>query len=825
MKYSFLLLLIVLASDIRAQRILPIGTGVHSSPISGVWSMVEFDGKVVLGGRYDSFNGHERRHLQAWDGAQHHDLPGAFEDITDRIYSLIVHEGYLIAAGSDPELGNIARWDGSSWSMIGNGMPAEVRMVKLIGNELHLVSTDSVVRRLNGSQWEQIGYGFNGNVFAIEEFQGELFAAGNFTALEDGTPIARLAKWTGTEWVQVGSGFNEEVRSLMKLNGLLYVGGAFTQPGDASNSFPGWCRFTGSEFQSGEVQLGDDGVFGFSRFPDHLILFGSEASVIVTPQRTVRIPWRHGRAAIHYNGLNLLVAGDNGGDYRHWINGIAHVDLSGSNHAVLDLNDERATIVPTPSLFDRTWENVWFEMPKGSGHQLIYGVHPILRGEVDGTFHYSSFFDEPVQDDTMEFAGPRADVMDEMFYQRFHRVWKLDRAQVLAHQQHWQDPAYVLPDDILEWPAHGDVSNGEPVMLAPFADLNDNGIYQPATGEYPLLKGDRSTYHIAHSVNSSWFNGQHLPIDLHIECFAYEARGEAIDHTVFASFKVVNRSDQVYANLRPAFFTNMMIGSNSDDLVGCDTTRNLIFNYNGNDTDPGDMNIPGYDERPPAIGVKFLNTDLASHRRFVREGDVNMINGAYEAYLNDHMDGTHNGQPYDQGGYPMNFQFPGGDLVDDLDLYQGSNINDPRSVAGIGPFSFGPTDTLCFDLAFIYARSPIDGALASLEMLKLRSDSVQAFYDGIGYECSSYPLMTSVEERAGHMDLQVYPSPARTEVMIRSNEPLGSILVVDAQGRMVRSERTSADQFRFSIGDLPAGLYLVRVMNGRQSSAVRFVVE
>jgi len=69
---------------------------------------------------------------------------------------------------------------------------------------------------------------------------------------------------------------------------------------------------------------------------------------------------------------------------------------------------------------------------------------------------------------------------------------------------------YQLPEEILEWPAHGNTALGQSFQLAPFADLRDPvtgevlttpGLYEPEQGDYPLydLENVFLTPHVAGS--------------------------------------------------------------------------------------------------------------------------------------------------------------------------------------------------------------------------------------------------------------------------------------------------------------------------------------
>lgn len=642
MGYGYILHCIILCawcSSAVAQRIVSIGSGINSSPVTGVWDLVEHENVLILGGHFDSFNGHQRRNLQGWNGIEHFDLPGAFEDVSDRILSMAVHDGDLVAGGVEPEFGNICRWNGNEWLPFAEGFNSDVRQVKVIDGVLYVLSTDSVVHSWTGSAWEQVGAVFNGVVNALEGYQGSLYVGGDFTALSDGSTALRTARWNGISWVPVNTGLNGEVRAMKVMGNDLFIGGQFTADGTGSFSYPGWCMYDGSDMIPGHPAMNEDGVHGFAELPanDLILVFGNENTMVIGPEGPVIIPWKRARDAHSFNGIDLLVAGDNGGDHAFDIHGIARLLPAGRNTATNDLNAVSAIVGPVPSLFQtRVIEGA--VIPKGSGHRPIKMLSPMVRGEINGVRHYSTYFEGigPSIDDTAVFAGPGAIEMDQAFYEKYHRVWRLDRAQILAHQQQWSDPGHHIPHDIAQWPAHGESSNGEPAILAPFQDLNNNNEYEPMSGEYPLIKGDRSTYHISHSHDEAWYNGLHLPIDIHVETYTFGDPEPFLENTIFATYRLINRSQEAYHNVRFALFSDMAIGNPADDLVGCDTIRDLFYNYNAHDIDTGTMIIPGHDERPPAIGVKLLNVPLRSHRRFRREGSVNTITAQYIGYLDDH---------------------------------------------------------------------------------------------------------------------------------------------------------------------------------------------
>lgn len=84
----------------------------------------------------------------------------------------------------------------------------------------------------DGATWRSLGGGFQGTVFALAVFRGELIAAGHFSSAGE-VLVSNIARWNGTAWVPLGAGTNERVRALHVHNGELIAGGDFTAAGQS----------------------------------------------------------------------------------------------------------------------------------------------------------------------------------------------------------------------------------------------------------------------------------------------------------------------------------------------------------------------------------------------------------------------------------------------------------------------------------------------------------------------------------------------------------------------------------------------------------------
>src|SRR5690606_18073642 len=101
------------------------------------------------------------------------------------------------------------------------------------------------------------------------------------------------------------------------------------------------------------------------------------------------------------------------------------------------------------------------------------------------------------------WAGPVADVYnaviapnvyDSTYDHRYNKVWKVSKTEIDHHKLNYSNQNYVMPWTIEYWPGNGIASRGEADWLAPFADLNGNGIYEPHLGEHPIIAGDQAIF-------------------------------------------------------------------------------------------------------------------------------------------------------------------------------------------------------------------------------------------------------------------------------------------------------------------------------------------
>ncbi|MCB9069665.1 MAG: hypothetical protein H6629_17915 [Calditrichae bacterium] len=139
-------------------------------------------------------------------------------------------------------LNNIAKWDGSSWSILGtrgkglflpnssvNSMVVSNGILYIGGSFTQTADGSVTLNRIatwDGSNWSTLGSGLNRIVRSLTFIGTDLYVGGDFTQTADGsvTGLNRIAKWDGSNWSAVGNGLNASVNTLTTLGSDLYAG-------------------------------------------------------------------------------------------------------------------------------------------------------------------------------------------------------------------------------------------------------------------------------------------------------------------------------------------------------------------------------------------------------------------------------------------------------------------------------------------------------------------------------------------------------------------------------------------------------------------------
>ena len=179
----------------------------------------------------------------------------------------------------------------------------------------------------------------------------------------------------------------------------------------------------------------------------------------------------------------------------------------------------------------------------------------------------------------------------------YNRVWTGNRADVLVHQEQFAggipNPNYVVPEWMLGWPAHGNVSEGLNYYLAPFFDFNGDNTYNPTDGDYPIFCGDRCLLWFFNDKGGVHSESQGQSIGVQVLATAYVFDDQQFSNAIYFNYLLTNMGTQTLGETYVGWFTDFDLGHPSDDYLGTWVNQNAVFAYNGDDFDETN-GITGY---------------------------------------------------------------------------------------------------------------------------------------------------------------------------------------------------------------------------------------
>ncbi len=444
-----------------------------------------------------------------------------------------------------------------------------------------------------------------------------------------------------------------------------------------------------------------------------------------------------------------------------------------SSRVDLDINNVRATL---QNGGDMWWDLVGsplYEVPKIDPPGSAPAVHSLFAGAIwigglddGGNLKVAAQTYRQSGDDY--WPGPldnNASVTDETCVD-YDRHWKVNGVEIDKHIGKYLAGTLGGPGDIaqsiLEWPGKGNPyakgNNGTllsiNIDLAPFEDVDNNGIYDPTGGDYPVINPTNSgifadqmifwTYNDKGNIHTE-SQGAAIGIQINALAFAFATNDEVNDMT-FYRYTLVNKATQPLNDVYMGQWVDPDLGDYSDDYVGCDTSRDLGIIYNGDAVDgPG---TPNYGATPPLCGVDYfegpkdengVELGLAAFVYYnnnvadPRQGDPTTAIHFYNYLSTKWKDGTYvteGGDGYG-GTVPTPFMFPG-DPSDPNQWSECSVGNDPadrRFIQSSGPFKLLPGAVNNITVGVVWVRPEGAYPCPSFDVLKTADDKAQALFD------------------------------------------------------------------------------------------------
>jgi hypothetical protein len=574
----------------------------------------------------------------------------------------------------------------------------------------------------------------------------------------------------------------------------------------------------------------------------------------------------------------------------------------GNSKIEIEGNNLRALLLNRGNMFwDPVTQRPGFQFPKLNG-SIYAGKHLFLvsslwiggKDSASGSFVFSAqtYGQQGVQ--SQYWPGPilnnPLDSLNEPVCKFWDRHFKVDRASLDSFALAVQTGPLPLasnsiPLQIRNWPgrsnpfllAQAQIISPKTALslqqdLAPFVDVDSNGLYEPQMGDYPDLglrqsmvwwvMNDAGNKKELNGVTDSILKTSKLEFQVLASIYSPSNQNQYLNQSLFLDWKILNKGDMKLKNTFVGLFNDPDLGNSSDDMIGSYPLKNLAYCYNGDSIDEGPR---GYGANPPAVGLKILEApgqiatadgvDNDNDGQTDEPGEKKILFSFIDYFINtnpvtdptyfffrirNHLNGKlGNGGPiyYGKKGIipvpPHNaqttFMYPG--ASDPIGYGAGGTVSNPLTLP---PWFDGyvdpgnPNPTLPYgERIFTVSSGPFNfqpgesilyryailvghggNYLENIDNLVSVSDSLSRL---LPFLTSTKTLLPQALE-----EIRIYPNPTQDDLYLLSQFPLDQIALFDVQGRTVKIENLSESGRILNLKSLLPGVYFLRIaQNGK----------
>jgi hypothetical protein len=412
-------------------------------------------------------------------------------------------------------------------------------------------------------------------------------------------------------------------------------------------------------------------------------------------------------------------------------------------------------------------------------------------------------------------------------------------------------------------------------------------MYDPENGDYPHFPGDVCIYYIMNDRGGVHMNsgGEALGIEIHVMVYAFNA-SDALGNSIFVSYRIINRSSNTYTDCYVGNWTDLDIGTPTDDYIACDVANGFFYGYNGDAFDEASSVSNGYGTETPLQAVIFLggpsleddgvdnelpaalsaydtygefgpgygdgivdNERLGMSAFMYYNNSSNPVNGEpntaqryYSLLSGQWLNGAdllYGGNGVSGSGVtnvPTKYAFPGtsdpehyatgGSVMDEWSETTAGNVpGDRRGLASAGPFVFSPGEVVDLDICFLFANEGSSG-IDELTFAQNFASQIRSHYEEelIGrYELEVYAGVG--EKETDGLEVGLFPNPCRDQIRIQVNsEDVVNLEICDITGRTIDHE-SFRSVLNYSTASLPTGVYTIVCTMKDQKSFLRVIKE
>lgn len=442
--------------------------------------------------------------------------------------------------------------------------------------------------------------------------------------------------------------------------------------------------------------------------------------------------------------------------------------------------------------------------------------------------------------------GPIASTYDAAYDNYYKRVFKVTRQQITQHiNRTFPVLMQSVDTNLLKWPAKGNAwvqsTYGVTISdnLAHFVDVNSNGIYDPWNGDFPALCSDEGVFFVVNDVRKAHNESGSTPLGIEIRGMAevsYDfntslSKG-AINNTVFVNYEIENKSGGAYHDLYIGEFQDPDLGCFSNDRVGCDIGRNLMYAYNGNNPDADCNGVLGYSAYKAAWGTRLLNYDMSAFGYFTNgapqaeadPSDCTGLRNYLQGKWNDGTAFTEGGTGYG-GSTATKFLFPG----NPSDTNTWSEMNSPlapgdrRMYGAIGPLQIADGVSVVLDMAFFLSYDSTATNLSIVDTLKRDADLIQSYFNQGIVACRNGQIGLGIGENET-VQAQLFPNPSNGTFSVRCEKNIEQLQLTDLTGRLLFESKPMTKSITLHEPNLPKGVYLVHVFTAEGGTVKKLTI-
>ena len=448
--------------------------------------------------------------------------------------------------------------------------------------------------------------------------------------------------------------------------------------------------------------------------------------------------------------------------------------------------------------------------------------------------------------------------------QDWAKIWKVNRTDINYFRGLATITPATVPAAILTWPAKGNTyaqGNAGAALtitddMAPFIDLNGDGIYQPLLGEYPDIPGDQALWWVFsdNGPTHAHTNGNPLKVEVHAMAYGYN-RGTLIDNVVYYKFNIVNKSANNYHDFRMGLWNDLDGGYQYSNYIGFDSTWRLAIGYKASAEDNGGgAGHPRntYGNHCPIVGVTIVVSPGDAGGSYVPAGSFSYYNNdlsfsgvpiadtEFNYYMRSRLrDGQHITNDFMGRGIPShgygtgpncNYAYPGdpSDTSQWSECSSGNNLADKRSVLACSDFTLNAGAKEKMVAALISTDTGAGGGGGycgnlSFDTIKIIADTAWHIY--------YHPLAPMISNGISTIDptgIHIYPNPVHNQLHIEGDAMASEnkLIISNPLGQQfVLPVTTAGNKVEVNISALPPGLYYLQYHNSNGYTATKFVKE